>query len=205
MRMCLVITVACVALCATSPRALGGTFEVVACGDAPGGTNNSWAATTNQPAYLAVAVACPPSAEYSGIAVTDSLSAPGNAPTGSTANWQFAAPQGTAITGLRYSRFMGKDGDNDWQVFARTGDGQLLDTCEIPATQIRCSIGQSGYSPGTERVVTGLRADSVRFGVGCTPTSGATTCSVGVQLHRVWATLYSAAVTLEDAVEPLVT
>src|SRR3954451_22049925 len=102
------VFVACAAF-ALPLSASAATYDVTACGGT--GINHSWAASSSQPDYLSVASACPASATYSGVAAYDNLNAPGYAPSGSTASWQFAAPSGTKINEFRYSRYLGKYSD----------------------------------------------------------------------------------------------
>lgn len=184
--------------------ASAGTYDVVACAAAPAGVNHSWSISTDKPAYISSHTVCPPTDTYDGLAAYDDFAAPGDAPADSGATVTFTAPPGSAITALRYSRYLGKDGDDDWDVFGRTDDGAVFDTCAIPATAIRCSTGQPGYTSGTEATVTGLSTRGLQFGFTCRPTDGATSCASGISLHRVWIALYSATVRLSDLSPPAV-
>jgi hypothetical protein len=186
-----------------APSASAATYSVVACAAAPGGPNHSWVGSTNQPSYLTVATSCPPSGTYSGLTAYDKLASP-NSPTGASVTWQFTAPAGTTITALRYSRYLGKDTDNGWQVFGKTAEGQVFDTCDIAIADLSCSTGQPGYSAGTEITVSGLSTGALSFGFMCQPLGGAVTCGNGGTIHHVWALLYSAEVTLSDSSAPTV-
>src|SRR4051812_46370025 len=111
-----------------APAAPAGTYDVVACA-AASGINHSWTGVTNEPTYITIASDCPPAGKYSGLVAMDNLSAPGFAPSGASSAWHFSAPPNTAITALRYSRYLGKDSDNDWRVFGQTDEGATFDGC----------------------------------------------------------------------------
>src|SRR4051794_1064632 len=196
------LAVACAAF-AIAPAASASSYDVVACGAAADAQNHSWIPSTNAPTFLALTSTCPPSGAYSGLAAYDRL-ATTNTPSEATATWEFRAPVATTVSGFRYSRFLGKDTDDDWQVFVGTAEGQVLDSCQIAPTDLSCSSGQPGYSALAERSIGGLATTGLTVGFSCRPTGGASTCGNGGTLHQVWAALYSATVTLSDSSSPSV-
>lgn len=185
--------------------ASAGTFDVTACGAAPGNVNHSWTATNTSPATLQTTSVCPPSGPYGGLAATDVLQSAG-APDGASALWTFTAPPGTTITRFRYDRFVGKSGDDDWIVGGELSNGERFDNCTFAFGSDECTVGASGAGNGGGRDLSGLSTDSISFGVACRATgTGVTTCIDGYSLHDVWAALYSATVTLLDPSAPTLT
>jgi hypothetical protein len=180
-----------------------GTYEVFACGSAPVGENNTWAASNSAPASLAVVASCPPGTDpYGGLRVYDVLGS-ANAPAAARAEWRFVAPPGTRIVRWRYHRYLGKDGTNSWHPYARLGSGATLDTCTIPLGSPNCSVGAPGYgSAGTARDSGAIDTDSLEFGVECLATGGNTCATGGLTIHRVWAALYASTVTIREDVPP---
>jgi hypothetical protein len=199
-----VLVIAALPLIVGVTTACAGSYEVVACAAAPGGANNSWTSSATRPTYASTVERCPPTETYSGLSAYDNLSAPGNAPAGVGGSWSFAAPAQTRVTRIRYSRYLGKDGDNGWRVLARTAEGAVFDTCEIGASDLKCASGESAPTSAAERIVDGLSTTGLSFGFTCEPILGGSTCSVGVGMHSVWASLYSATVTLSDVSPPSV-
>lgn len=126
-----------------------------------------------------------------------------DAPDGSSASWTFDAPPGTVVTRWRYSRYLGKYSDDDWEVFGKLDDGTVFDTCSIPVAGDRCSVGAPGFgTTGAYRDLSGIAANRIVFGFICR--AAGATCITGATIHRVWASLYSSIVTLTENTPPSV-
>lgn len=197
------LLVAGVAGLALASPAWGGTYDVVTCDAAPGGANNAWTPTGQTSPHYDVETVCPSDGQAdAGLRAWDKLSSP-NAPAGTTAAWRFAAPSDTTIGTWRYRRWLGKDGDNDWDVHARLGDGTTLDSCTIELGFPSC---EAGARPGqaNERVAGGLSVTSLQFGITCAAASGFTCATGGATIHNAWAHLYASTVTLSENVPPSV-
>lgn len=190
--------IATVALAAASSDAVAGTYDVIACGDAAGAANNSWLPSNNAPSKLETGGGCGQGGSYGGLFARDVL-AVSNAAAGAEAYWLFAAPVGTSVTALSYSRWLFKDADDDWEP-ALKADGAVLETCAIRYPAVSCSGGTHG---GQRRSATIANASSLTFGVRCAaPVS--VTCGNGGTYHAAVAVLYGATVTLSDSSAPSV-
>jgi len=116
------------------------------------------------------------------------------------AEWRLSAPVGTRIAAARVDRDIGNRSD-EWRPYGRV-DGTDIEgeTCVRPLGESFCRIRG-------ERLLSGLDATTIAWGIRC-PTTSAPFCSHGGTLHEVWALVLSASVTLEDvqppAVHPLV-
>ncbi|HEX6714470.1 MAG TPA: hypothetical protein VF066_13845, partial [Thermoleophilaceae bacterium] len=167
-----------------------------ACADAPGATNNSWAVSNHAAAKLETGDGCGDSGDYAALYARDVL-AVSNASAGARAQWTFAAPDGTSIAGISYSRWLYKEDDDDWQPALRADD-VIVDSCTIPATAINCTSG----ARGGQRTSTSFGgAQSLSLGVVCAAVAPIT-CSNGGTLHAAVAVLYGATVTLSDSSRP---
>ena len=192
--------VAGIAGLALAPQAVAGTYDVLTCDEAPGGENHAWRPTGSESPYLEVGESCPTNGtERSGLYVRDLVGA-GLAPSGANAAWNFRAPAETTIRRWRYSRWLGKDGDPDWIVYARVGDAIELDNCELSDDLGYCeSGGQFGSGPWND--VGAIAVRTLQFGVRCA--DGALPCVTGGQtINNAWAYLYSSVVTLTENVLP---
>jgi hypothetical protein len=159
--------------------------------------NNSWVQIpSSAPTGLESFASCPPegSNQHDGIAAQDQIPGPPDVVAGSDVYWRFAAPPGTAISNVTVSRFLGKEGDQDWRPFGRA-DGAIFDTCDIASGQDVCqNEGKASFA------ING--ASTIDYGVRCDATS---TCTTGFSLHSVWMSLYSADVSVTDPSPPTLT
>jgi hypothetical protein len=191
--MALVTTVVIVAA-AGSARA--GTYQVVACGDAPARANNSWVPTNSAPTKLETGNGCDGSDAYSGLYARDVLAVP-DVSAGASSSWTFIAPASTHVTVLSYERWLYKDADDNWQP-ALEADGGTLEQCAISYPAVSCAVGAQGGS----HVATAIpNASSLAFGVRCSSNPSGH-CGNGGTLHAVVAVLYGATVTLSDSSAP---
>jgi hypothetical protein len=202
----ILIATSAVATAAATP-AHAGTYQVVACHDLNGGpsephtfdVNRSWTQIpATPPTGLEAFASCPPqgSLQHNGIAVEDHIPGPPDTPGGSDLFWRFTAPAGTTITHLDLDRFLGKEGQQDWRPYGRA-DGAIFDTCDIASGQNDCqNIGDASFPINN--------ATSLDYGVRC---DAPTVCGVGSNTvdHRVWVSLYSVDVTLNDPSAPTMT
>ena len=198
----ILIATSAVTAAALAASAHAGTYQVVACHDFHGGpgephtfdVNRSWTQIpATPPTGLEAFVSCPPqgSLQHNGIVVEDHIPGPPDTPGGSDLFWRFTAPQGTTITHLDLDRFLGKEGDQDWRPYGRA-DGAIFDTCDIAAGDDVCqNIGDASFAINN--------ATTLDYGVRCDATS---VCGDRVQPPRVWVSLYSVHVTLNDPSAP---
>lgn len=174
------------------------TFEVDVCASNPG---LSWLAATpsnSQPGTLATPANCrqDPDDLLDGLVAVDQGGAP-NTP-GATASWSVDAAPGTRIASVRLRRYLGKR-DNSWDVWTRTAEGRMIESCEI-ASSISCTAGAAPTDPASATTYTGLDTESLIWGVSCRATIG--TCPNGLSLHYAWAVVYGMTATVEDPSPP---
>ncbi len=176
------------------------TYVDPACSLAPNAVNNSWQEFNSDPAYVTVGQVCPPQtgSESTGMFATDILGSPGVAPDGAIAGWRFIAPPGIAIVGLQDDRYLGAYADDGWTPFVKA-DSTILETCTFTMVEEGCSVGEpfgSGSLNGTLQV---NEAATLTVGIECSAAGG---CTTGSTLHRAWAALYGANVTLSELAPP---
>jgi hypothetical protein len=176
------------------------TYVNLACSLAPNAANNSWQEFNSDPAHLTVGQVCPSQAgsESTGMFATDILGSSGVAPDGAIAGWRFIAPPGITIAGLQDDRYLGAYTDNGWTPFVKA-DSTILETCTFTMAEEGCSVGEpfgSGSLNGTLQV---NEAETLTVGIECSAVGG---CTTGSTLHRVWAALYGAKVTLSELAPP---
>ena len=175
--------------------ARAGSFEVVACDYAPGGSNNSWRLHT---VGMAVIPACPSDGvERRGLVTRSPLG--GLTPPSSVASFSFDAPPGTTLTQLRAtlaghrSRFVG------WGAGVRTPDntpGRYRYGVSVGAGSPDATFG-GGPRGAPEVIPLGANAQvSFETLCGSSPCDSSTTSAS----MRV----YGAAVTVDDPVMPTV-
>ena len=177
--------------------ATAGTYDVVVCKS--GGSAGAAFETLN---VALSSVTCPPApgTAFSGLVAQDQLGT-GYHPAGTRGGFSVTAPAGTTITQIVVRRYFGKY-DIDWQVAARTAQGQILETCDFnPALTSSCSHG-SGVDPDQNTVTYAqLSTPNVEFGFTCTGVSP-DACARNPSLHRVWMVVYDATVKIEDPAAP---
>ena len=203
-RAALILTATCALALLVGAPAHAGTYHVIACSGTPPGVepisfnvNNSWVQVpATAPTGLEAFVSCPPqgSFQHDGIAAQDHIPGPPNAAAGAEVYWRFIAPAGTTITNLAVSRFLGKEGDQNWRPYGRA-DGATFDTCDIASGQDVCQNQSNANFPINN-------ASTIDYGVRCDASSA---CGVGFSLHSVWMSLYSADVSVTDPSTPTLT
>ena len=203
MRRCaLILTATCLLTVVAGAHA--GTYHVIACSGSSGinpltlNANNSWVQVpASAPTGLEAFIACPPqgSDQHDGIVAQDDIPGPPNAAPGAEIYWRFGAPTGTAITNVAVSRFLGKEGDQDWRPYGRA-DGGVFDTCDIAVGQDICQNEGNASFPINN-------ASTLDYGIRCDAPSGG--CTTGFSLHSVWMSLYSADVSVTDPSAPTLT
>jgi hypothetical protein len=186
--------------------ATAGTYQVVACSQASNAANNSWQPFNSDPSHLSTGQACPPQPgsgeppKSTGMFATDTLGSSTAAPDGAIAGWRFITPPGTSIVALQDDRYIGAYADNGWMPFVKA-DSTVLETCAFTMAEEGCSVGApfgSGSLNGTLQVG---EVETLTVGVKCTIPGG---CTTGALLHRAWAALYGAKVTLNTQAPPAI-
>ncbi len=133
-----------------------------------------------------------------GMFATDRLGSSGATPDGAIAGWRFIAPPGTAIVGLQDDRYLGAYGDNGWVPFVKA-DSTVLETCTFTIAEERCSVGDPFGSGSLNGTLPVSEASTLTVGIKCVTSGG---CTTGATLHRAWAALYGAKVTLSTQAPP---
>jgi hypothetical protein len=201
------IVVAIAALLVTAgfaTNATAGTYQVLACSQIASGANNSWEAFNSDPAHLSTGQVCPPTdgsgeaSKSTGMFATDTLGSSGGVSDGAIAGWRFIAPPGTEIVGFQDDRYLGAYGDNGWVPFVKA-DGTVLETCTFTVAEERCSVGSPSGSGSLDGLLTVDEASTLTVGIECSAAGG---CTTGTTLHRAWAALYGAKVTLSTQAPP---
>ncbi len=181
-----------------------GTYSVLACSQALHGENNSWQEFSSDPAHLSTGQVCPPQAgsgepvKSTGMFATDQLGSTSNAPDGSIAGWRFTAPPGTTIVGLQDDRYIGIYSDNGWTPFLRA-DNSVLETCMFAFPEESCAVGAPFGVTSLDASIPVNEASTLTVGIECHASTG---CTEGATLHRAWAALYGARVTLSEKAPP---
>jgi hypothetical protein len=205
-----VSAVAVLGVVAPAPTlAVTATYAVTACTTAPGNVNHAWPATDNDIANISQATVCPAltggstlQQQEQGLYTVDNLSASSGAITGASAGNTFTAPENTTITELSWSRYLGIRFDESWAVGLWV-DGVLQpsDTCTADlGNGFECSVGGEYGELSSQEDLRGLEAHQLFVGVQCA--SGG--CTSGASIHRVWASVYDATVTLSDSTPPTI-
>jgi hypothetical protein len=180
------------------------TYQVLACSQAPNGANNSWQPFDSDPTYLTTGEVCPPQvgsteqAESTGMFATDVLGSSGAAPDGAVAGERFIAPAGTDIVDFQDDRFIGAYADNGWKPFVKA-DNAILETCTFTVMEEGCSVGEPFGSGSLNGILQVDEAETLTVGIECVAAGG---CTTGSTLHRAWAALYGAKVTLSELAPP---
>jgi hypothetical protein len=176
-------------------------YDVHACLDE--GSSASWVSHASAPSeHLTTFAACsdvapdPYASLEAGVGVVDTSDGGVGIPSdGRYAENRFSVPTGTRIIEARIDRDMGNR-DVYWQNYAQVdGVDQLGESCTKGPSEPFCRI------QGT-RVYSNLDAATLAYGIRCQNVWGS--CTNGSDLHRVWAIVRSASVTLDDLESPTV-
>jgi hypothetical protein len=178
---------------------LAATYEVTACASHPLAAAGAFEQLNTSPATLETTTACrgTPIGEFEGIVAADR---PGNlgTPSGRVAASTITAASGTSIRAIRARRYLGKR-DNEWHVWVRTGEGTILESCEVNAS-FSCTVGAEPTSQSSWTTYSGLATDSVSFGVSCRAAVG--DCVSASSFRSAWAIVYSTVTTVDDPAPP---
>lgn len=176
------------------------TYQVVACGAAPGFVAPAWAyEDTGAVGQFEHGSGCGSPGTYGGLWIRDDLD-PLSSAAGETAYWTFTAPAATTVTSVTYSRFLETIIDPDWRAELRAGE-TILESCGGDSNDTECTLGADG---GASTTFSGLSAGALRVGIRCAPLTMDAICEHGAELHRVKAVIYSATVTINDPTLPTV-
>jgi hypothetical protein len=185
------------------------SYGVGACSTAPGFVNHAWLGVDNDPASVSQGILCPTLSggsllqqQEQGLFTVDNLSATSGAISGASAGYLFTAPEHTKITELSWDRFLGIHFEASWTVGLWV-DGviQPSDTCTADyGNGFECSVGDAYGDANAHQDLQGLEAHQLFVGVQC-PTGG---CTSGASIHRAWASIYDATVTLSDSTPPII-
>lgn len=198
-------------------QAAAGTYQVTACNAAPAAANNSWVWSSTDPSasdHYSQYTNCPDriggsggtTDQQGGLSSADTLGLTNGAPPGTSAGWTFTAAPNTQIEGITYERYLGhrQDPDNYWSPALRTESTIVpSESCEDTVGDgENCYIGgppDEGVQPAT---ITGLSAHQLSLSIVCQAPAGQE-CITGATLHKVWAALYGATVTISDPTPPM--
>ncbi len=132
-----------------------------------------------------------------GMAVQDVLNGPDAPADGNFREWRLSAPATTAISQATIVRDIGNRGTLQSGGFTPYGrvDGTDMpsETCFASPDSFFCRLQGSAAMTGP--------AASIGWGVRC---HGTNFCDGGSSLHRVWVSIRSAIVTIDDPVDPLI-
>jgi hypothetical protein len=204
----------------TGPVSGDGAFVMQTCGES--GSSEGWSLMNASAPTLAGGTECPPQrghdpafperTQQSGLWVSDRLlSAGGSGDTPADARVELSfvtAPQ-TTISRIRFWRMVSKDFDEDWEPYIARGDGLVIDSCSMEGTS-SCNAGGDSWYPDDEYGTVnnngyvdleGLSTVGLRVGLHCKPNS-AGKCLNGTNITRADAAIYSAFLTITDAVLP---
>ena len=98
-RLLAALVVIAIGMFETPTAAIGGTFVVKSCRDAPGDANNAWTSTVMDSVTMEAAATCG-QGDQGGLTVAERLGVGPNADAGDEAWWAFTAPSGTRIVKL---------------------------------------------------------------------------------------------------------
>jgi hypothetical protein len=186
--------------------ARAGQYQVLACSQAPAAANESWAPFDSDPVHLEVGQACPPTPggseadKITGMYASDILGSSGVASAGSVAGWRFIAPAGTEIIAVQDDRFLGAYADRGWIPFVKA-DSLTLESCTFSAVEEGCTVGGLFGAGSLDGVLPIAEASTLTVGIKCVTAGG---CTTGATIHRAWAALYGAKVTLATEAPPVV-
>jgi hypothetical protein len=195
----------------TPPPALAssGSYTVAACSTAPGFVNHAFSAVDNDPTHLAQGALCPALSggsllqqQEQGLYTADKLSATSGAITGASAGELFTAPRDTEITELSWDRYLGIHFEANWTVGLWV-DGVIepSDTCTADyGNGFECAVGDAYGNANSHQELRGLDAHELLVGVQCAGGG----CTSGASIHRAWASIYDATVTLSDSTPPTI-
>lgn len=200
----LVLAAASVAWAAQDHDSLA-AYVVNACGSST--ANRSWSESRTAPAtHLRTFTSCPAGTPdpygsmYQGIGMSDILWG-GEMPPGGElggdgrfAEMRFVAPRGTRIRAASVNRDIGHR-YSEWTHYGRIdGVDRPEESCQPGPYEIFCR--RSGWI-----TFSALNATTVAYGARCATSPG---CQVGASLHRVWALILEARITLDDLEPPAV-
>ncbi len=186
--------------------ARAGQVPVVACSQAPTAKNESWTEFDSDPVHLEVGETCPPTpgdaetTKTTGMYVADVLGSSGPAPDGAVAGWRFIAPAGTEVVAVQDDRYLGAYADHGWAPFVKA-DGATLETCSFTGLEEGCKVGDPFGAGSLNGTLPIAEASTLTVGVKCVAVGG---CTTGATIHRAWAALYGAKVTLATQAPPSV-
>jgi hypothetical protein len=194
----------------TPTLAVTGSYAVTfACTTTPGSVSRAWPATDNDVANISQGIVCPPQPggstlqqQEQGLYTVDNLTANGGAITGAKAGNTFTSPANTTITDLSWDRYLGIHFEASWSVGLQI-DGVLQpsDTCTADfGNGFECSAGGAYGQLSSHQDLRGLDAHQLFVGVQCAGGG----CTSGASIHRVWASVYDATVTLSDSTPPAI-
>ncbi len=184
-------------------------YAVGACSTALGFVNHAWPAMDNDPANIAQGALCPARSggallqqQEQGLFTVDNLSATSGAIRGASAGYLFTAPTNTEITELSWDRYLGIHFEASWTVGLWIDSVlQPSDTCTADyGNGFECSAGGAYADTSSHENLRGLAAHQLFVGVQCA-TGG---CTSGASIHRAWASIYDATVTLSDSTPPTI-
>jgi hypothetical protein len=186
---------------AASARA--GTYEVHACGQEAGFTNNSWQASASR--GMLAYTKCPTRGDpIRGIVVRNEARS-GEVPRGARAKMRFRAPAGASLAGVEYD-WEGRRVDGEWSIGFATGDGERwLAGCRAgrPSMRASCRLG-GGHGEGDDHLsLSGY--DSVRLEASCGRSGGCETRPTGDRRtgrSRARLRMSEASVRVEDTTRP---
>lgn len=175
------------------------TYEVTACASHPLAAAGAFEQLNTSPATLETTTACrgTPIGEFDGIVAADRPGSLGT-PSGQIAASKITAARGTSIRAIRARRYLGKR-DNEWHVWVRSGEGTVLESCEVNAS-FSCTVGAEPTSQLSWTTYSGLATDSVSFGVSCRAAVG--NCVSASSFRSAWAIVYSTVTIVEDPAPP---
>lgn len=198
-------------LCALAPRiisitsaailffpvtARAATYDVLACGAAPGNVAPSWSVTNSTPTKLQSSNGCGAGGTYGGLTARDVLGVPSAGNAASGVYWSFQAPTGTTLASVTYDRLLASRGDSGWLPQLRNAVGAALEDCsDAPVGSDTCTLGTRGG--GSYVAIDAGGTSRLDFGLWC-PTG----CGQGFTLHGGEAALYRARVTVNDPTAP---
>lgn len=122
-------------------EAAAGSYRVLACDAAPGGTAGAWKARADR--GMVTATTCPArGAARRGLAVRNRPNA-GWVPRGAAAAMRFTAPAGATLTRIDY-RWSGRRAGRDWGIGLVDDEGRALAGCPTASGPARCRLRGSG-------------------------------------------------------------
>ena len=176
--------------------AKAGVFEVRSCASL---STSSFVLSNSGPGTISGAAHCPvlPQTLLSGLFAVPTNGK--NTPHGQGATWRITAPPGLKLDRLDVRRSIGTRRDA-WKVAVRTGEGRLLETCEL-AGRLLCQQGDPyGDASAAYR---DLNTQSVSFSMWCDTDPDGLACP-GRELAQAWIAVYSAVALVHDPSPPVI-